>query len=69
VKVQAKLGKKRWQVFRTDRTDEECRFAARYKLRATENARRYRFRALVPQAEGYPYLRGASRTFKVKIRR
>ena len=69
IKVQAKLGKARWQVFRTDRTDTDCRFAARYRLRATANARRYRFRALVPQAEGYPYERGASRTFKVKIRR
>jgi hypothetical protein len=69
VKVQAKLGKARWQVFRTDRTDGDCRFAARYKLRATEAARRYRFRALVPQAEGYPYTRGDSRTVKVKIRR
>jgi hypothetical protein len=69
VKVQAKLGKKRWQVFRTDRTDANCAFTARYKLRATQNARRYRFRALVPQAEGYPYERGSSRTFKVKIRR
>lgn len=69
VKVQAKLGKSRWQVFRTDRTDGDCRFSARYRLRATHNARRYRFRALVPQAEGYPYERGASRTYKVKIRR
>ena len=69
VKIQAKLGKARWQVFRTDRTDSACRFAARYKLRATRNARRYRFRALVPQAAGYPYERGASRTFKVKVRR
>ncbi len=69
VKVQAKIGKARWQVFRTDRTDSACRFAARYKLRATSRARRYRFRALVPQASGYPYERGASRTWKVKIRR
>jgi hypothetical protein len=69
VKVQAKLGKKRWQVFRTDRTDGDCRFTARYKLRATKHARRYRFRALVPQAEGYPYLRGNSRTVKVKVKR
>jgi hypothetical protein len=69
VKVQAKLGKARWQVFRTDRTDADCRFEARYKLRATESARRYRFRALVPQAEGYSYERGASRTFKVKVSR
>ncbi len=68
VKVQAKLGKARWQVFRTDRTDADCRFAARYKLRATKDARRYRFRALVPQAEGYPYERGTSRSFKVKLR-
>jgi hypothetical protein len=69
VKVQARLGKQRWQVFRTDRTDESCRFAARYKLHSTSNARRYRFRALVPQASGYPYERGASRTVKVKVRR
>jgi hypothetical protein len=69
VKVQAKLGKARWQVFRTDRADASCRFSARYKLHATDRARRYRFRALVPQAEGYPYERGNSRTVKVKIRR
>jgi hypothetical protein len=69
VKVQARLGKQRWQVFRTDRSDTSCRFAARYKLHSTANARRYRFRALVPQAAGYPYERGASQTVKVKIRR
>jgi hypothetical protein len=69
LKVQAKIGKKRWQAFRTDRTDASCRFAARYKLRATQHARRYRFRALVPQAEGYPYARGTSRTVKVKVKR
>ncbi len=69
VKVQARLGKRRWQVFRTDRADESCDFTARYKLRATSDAKRYRFRALVPQAAGYPYERGYSRTVKVKLRR
>ena len=69
VKVQARIGKRRWQVFRTDRADEACRFAARYKLRSTAHAKRYRFRALVPQAAGYPYERGHSRTVKVKLRR
>jgi hypothetical protein len=69
VKVQARLGKRRWQVFRTDRADEGCAFTARYKLRATSDAKRYRFRALVPQAAGYPYERGYSRTVKVKLRR
>ena len=35
VKVQARIGKRRWQVFRTDRSDSGCAFAARYRLRAT----------------------------------
>ena len=69
VKVQARLGKRRWQVFRTDRADADCGFTARYKLRSTARAKRYRFRALVPQAAGYPYERGHSRTVKVKLRR
>ena len=69
VKVQARIGKHRWQVFRTDRSDGGCGFTARYKLRATRGARRYRFRALVPQQAGYPYERGHSRTAKVKLKR
>jgi hypothetical protein len=69
VKVQARIGKRRWQVFRTDRSDSACAFAARYRLRATAHAKRYRFRALVPQAAGYPYERGTSRIARVKIRR
>ncbi len=69
VKLQARLGKRRWQVFRTDRADQGCAFRARYRLRATSRAKRYRFRALVPAAAGYPYERGYSRTARVKIRR
>lgn len=69
VKVQARLGRRRWQVFRTDRTDDDCRFSARYRLRATRDARAYRFRALVPQQAGYPYERGNSATVKVRVRR
>jgi hypothetical protein len=69
VKIQARLGKRRWQAFRTDRTDTDCRFAARYKLRATRRANRYRFRTLVPQQAGYPFERGRSRVVKVKVKR
>lgn len=69
VKVQARLGKRRWQVFRTDRADGNCGFHARYRLRSTARAKRYRFRALVPQQAGYPFERGYSRTVKVKLRR
>jgi hypothetical protein len=69
VKVQARIGKRRWQVFRTDRADAGCRFTARYRLRATREARTYRFRALVPEQTGYPYLRGHSATAKVGVGR
>jgi len=60
VKVQARLARHRWQVFRTDRADERCRFSARYRLRATREPTIYRFRAYVPRQEGYPYLPGYS---------
>jgi hypothetical protein len=69
VKVQARIGKRRWQVFRTDRADAACAFTARYKLRSTRGARRYRFRALVPEQAGYPYERGHSKIARVKVRR
>lgn len=69
VKVQARIGRRRWQVFRTDRADERCAFRARYKLHATRNARRYRFRALVPEQDGYPYERGHSPIARVKVGR
>ena len=60
VKVQARVGRHRWQVFRTDRADERCRFRARYRLRATREPTVYRFRAYVPRQEGYPYRPGHS---------
>lgn len=66
VKVQAKVGGQRWQVFRTDRTNGRCRFRARYRLRSTtRSANYYRFRALVPPQRGYPYERGHSPTRRV----
>ena len=60
VKVQAKVGPHRWQVFRTDRTGAGCRFSTHYELRATTQTTRYRFRALVPEQGDYPYERGHS---------
>jgi hypothetical protein len=60
VEVQARLAKRRWQVFRTARTDQRCRFAARYRLRATTRPTRYRFRARVRRQPDYPYAPGTS---------
>ena len=69
IKIQARLGGRRWQVFRTDRSDRDCRFSARYRLHATRTARRYRFRALVPRQGGYPFEAGRSRVVAVKVAR
>jgi hypothetical protein len=60
VEVQARLGKRHWQVFRTSRTGDRCRFATRYRLRATTRPTRYRFRARVRRQPGYPYAPGRS---------
>lgn len=60
VKVQAKVGKQRWQVFRSVRSSGKCRYRTRFKLRATSQATRYLFRIRVPQQSDYPYLAGAS---------
>ena len=60
VKVQAKVGKRRWQVFRSVRTRPNCRYATRFKLRATSEPTRYLFRVRVPEQARYPYEAGAS---------
>ena len=66
VKVQARLGGK-WQVFRTDRTNGRCRYAARYRLHATTADASYRFRTLVPPQVGYPYERGRSTVRRLPV--
>lgn len=60
VKVQAKVGKRRWQVFRSVRTNGKCRYRTRFKLRATNQPTRYLFRVRVPQQVDYPYVSGKS---------
>jgi hypothetical protein len=60
VKVQAKIGKRRWQVFRGVRTNENCVYTTRYKLRATSSSTRYQFRVRVPEQGDYPFLGGSS---------
>jgi hypothetical protein len=67
VKIQAKVGEDRWQVFRTDRTNGSCRFRARYRLRTTSGPTTYRFRSLVPPQQRYPYERGHSKVKNVAV--
>ncbi len=60
VKIQAKVGKRRWQVFRSPTTDNKCRYRTRYKLGQTSRPTRYLFRARVRKQGGYPYGAGVS---------
>jgi hypothetical protein len=67
VKLQARVSRKRWQVFRTARARANCGFRARYRLRRTAEDTRYRFRAYVPPQAGYPYLPGYSRENGMRV--
>ena len=67
VKLQARVSRKRWQVFRTARAGANCGFRARYRLRRTAEDTRYRFRAYVPPQAGYPYLPGYSRENGMRV--
>ncbi|HSI80308.1 MAG TPA: hypothetical protein VK919_06610 [Solirubrobacterales bacterium] len=60
VAIQAQVAKRRWQVFRTARTNRRCRFATAYRLRATSDPVVYRFRVRVGRQPGYPYEPGTS---------
>ena len=60
VKIQAKIGKRRWQVFRSPTTDRSCRYRTRYRLGQTSSPTRYLFRTKVRKQAGYPYGAGVS---------
>ncbi|MGI8594489.1 MAG: hypothetical protein ACR2ML_09040 [Solirubrobacteraceae bacterium] len=62
-----RLRKVSWQTFLTLRTDRKGLFAGSYRLTRSVGATGYRFRAVVPRGEDYPYGTGASRVSKVKI--
>jgi hypothetical protein len=64
--LQARVGA-RWQAFKSARTGTEGRFAARYRFRDTTARRLYRFRAIVREQAGYPYLKGASPVRRVVV--
>lgn len=66
VVLQARLGT-RWQAFKTARTGTQGRFTARYRFRETTARRLYRFRAVVREQAGYPYLKGASPVRRVVV--
>ena len=66
VVLQAAVGA-RWQAFKSARSGPEGRFVARYRFRDTTSRRLYRFRAVVREQAGYPYLKGASPVRRVVV--
>lgn len=60
VEIEARVGPRRWQVFRAPRSNRSCAYAAAYRLRSTPRPTRYLFRARVRRQAGYPYLPGRS---------
>jgi hypothetical protein len=59
---------KRWETFRTIRTDSAGRWTARYHFTRTFGVQHYRFRARLPAEAGYPFVEGGSRALTVEVR-
>lgn len=54
------VGSRRWITFRRATTDPAGRFKAGYRFHSTTRKTRYRFRAIVPRQDHYPYVEGHS---------
>jgi hypothetical protein len=59
---------KRWETFRTIRTDADGRWNARYHFTRTFGVQRYRFRARLPEEAGYPFAVGGSPPLTVVVK-
>jgi hypothetical protein len=58
----------RWQTFRTARTDAAGNWALPYRFARTRGIQWYRFRVELPPEAGYPFVDGASRSLRVRVR-
>ncbi len=61
-------GSKRWITFRRATSGHEGIFAAGYHFTSTTRKTTYRFRAIVPEQAGYPWLQGHSKPVGVLVR-
>ncbi len=62
-------GSKRWITFRKATTGERGGFKAAYHFTSTTRPTTYRFRAVVPQQAGYPWMQGHSKPAPVRVRK
>jgi hypothetical protein len=59
---------RRWQTFRTGRTDQAGRWAIRYRFKRTRGVQHFSFRVHLPAEAGYPFAAGASKSVRVRVR-
>jgi hypothetical protein len=62
-------GSKRWITFRKATSIEKGIFHAKYHFTSTTRTTTYRFRAVVPDQAGYPWVQGHSKPLSVKVTR
>jgi hypothetical protein len=61
------LGSKRWITFRKATSAEKGIFRAKYHFTSTTRKTTYRFRAVVPDQAGYPWVQGHSKPVRVRV--
>jgi hypothetical protein len=62
------VGSKRWITFRRSTANEKGSFKAAYRFTSTDQTTAYRFRAVVPDQAGYPWVEGHSKPVKVLVK-
>ena len=62
------LGSKRWITFRKATTERTGVFRATYHFTATTRTTDYRFRAIVPHQDGYPWMQGQSEPVLIEVK-
>jgi hypothetical protein len=58
----------KWRTFKVLTTNNEGRFAGKYRFTQTRGKVRYRFRAAIAKQNGYPYAPGVSAEQQVRVR-
>lgn len=67
VQLEVRLSR-RWQTFRTVRTDPAGNWSVPYRFARTRGVAWYRFRVELPPESGYPFTVGVSKSIRVRVR-
>jgi hypothetical protein len=59
--------RQRWRTFDTTRADAQGRWKLSYRFTATNRLAAYRFRAVIPTEQSFPWATGGSRAVRVFV--